>query len=306
MNGVGSYWEELSQTTGAAWNRFWFSTAPTRGWGELRIMTGLLALWLLLSHTWDLGTWFGPAGLLPIELVRQTTTSVDGGWNGRLSYLMWTDDPSVLYVIHLAGLAVVALFTLGVACRVTGIATLAIVLSYIHRAPMIAGLFEPVLSFTLFYLCFAPCQALSVDAWWRQRRGGGREYPTESVTSNVVWRMLQVHVAAFYWMLGTTKLAGDVWWNGEAMWWVIAHTESRLLDLSWLHSHPYVLNLWTHGVVLFELCFAVLIWSRLARPVLLVLAVLHWLALGLVTGLLSYAVMMLVVSSVFWSRGKSH
>ena len=53
------------------------------------------------------------------------------------------------------------------------------------------------------------------------------------------------------------------------MWWLIARPESRLVDFTWLHTTPKVIDFWTHAVVFFELTFPILIWIPLARPLLL-------------------------------------
>ncbi len=100
-------------------------------------------------------------------------------------------------------------------------------------------------------------------------------------------------------MIGLNMLAGDVWWSGEAVWWLIARSESRLVDLTGL-SHSFLLvNIWTHGVVAYQLAFGTLVWNRLARPLLLGLGVLVWFSLALVTGLVAWCVMMLAASLVF-------
>jgi hypothetical protein len=96
-------------------------------------------------------------------------------------------------------------------------------------------------------------------------------------------------------------LAGQSWWSGEAMWYLVARTESRLLDLTFLHAHPFAINLWTHAVVAFALLFGVLIWNRLARPLLLVLAVVIWLPLAFVTGSLAWFAMLLIANLAFAS-----
>ncbi len=309
MNAVGKYFETLLSQWGAAWNRFWFTPADATAVSLLRILTGGMACWFLLSFATDLTIWFGTDGLLPIDTVRLLTEDETEKWNRRASYLILSDDPRFLTTVHVVGVIVALAFTVGLATRITGISTLAIVLSYVHRGPMIMGQFEPVLTLMLFYLVLAPChRRFSVDRWLSQRRQAGStsaKPPFEdkpSITANVCQRMMQVHIAALYLMMGLTKLGGsDVWWSGEAMWWLIAHTESRLVDLTFLHRHEYLINLWTHAVVWFELLFGLLIWHRLARPLLLAIGVIQWISLGLVTGLLSYCVMMLIANLSFVS-----
>ena len=51
----------------------------------------------------------------------------------------------------------------------------------------------------------------------------------------------------------------------------------------------------------FELGFAILIWIRLARPLLLGIAVVMWLTLALLTGQVAFSLMMLVANLSFCS-----
>ena len=82
---------------------------------------------------------------------------------------------------------------------------------------------------------------------------------------------------------------------------LIAKPESRAVDLTGLAGAPYIINVWTLAIVLFELCFAFLIWNRLARPLLLGLALPIWIGTALLTGMTSWALMMLVANLAFAS-----
>jgi hypothetical protein len=315
MSAVKRYFDDLTHQAGIGWNRFWFTPMDATIGSGLRILTGLMALWFLLSFTPDLTVWFGPRGLLPLELIGQLTGADQGQWNGRASVLYFVDEPGLLFATHVAAVAIVAAFTAGFASRITNVLSLLVVLSYVHRAPMITGQFEPILTLMLFYLCLIPTgQAWSVDSWLARRKQiatGESPRKTDSqpsMAAGIAMALMKVHVSALYVMMALTKLGGsDTWWAGEAMWWLAAHSESRLIDLTFLHSWEYLINFWTHAVVGFELIFGLLIWNRLARPLLLGIAVIHWILIALVTGLLSFGAIMLIANLAFvpaesWSR----
>lgn len=306
------YWTALTEDFGAAWNRFWFTARDPAAVSGLRILVGILLLYYLASHSADLVKWFGPNGLLPTSTVRQLTSPVmaDGsvGETYLWSYLHWARTPGQLWGLHLAGLAVALLFTLGVGTRIMNPLAALVALSYIHRAPMINGPFESVLSMLLLYLCLAPSGAMwSVDAW-RRRRANPEAEVGPSVMANISLRLLQIHVAGFYLLMGLTQLAGAAdaensatWWRGEALWWLIAKSESRVIDLTFLSTTAlgYIVNLWTHLILFGELAFGILIWKPLARPLLLVLATMAWLSLAPVSGLVSYSVAMMIANLAF-------
>jgi len=310
MQAIRNYLYELRSAFGTGWTRFWFTPADPSAVCALRVLVGLAATYFLLSHSADLLVWFGKDGLLPAETVRQLIRPAsDASVGFRWSYLFHLESSRLLWVAHALGCIVALAFTLGLFTRISAVLTLAVVLSYVHRAPMIAGPLEPILTMLLFYLCFAPCgYQWSLDQILKRVRTGttvAKETPPDggggSLSANISIRLIQIHLAALYLMMGLTKLAGETWWRGDAIWWLIAHTESRLVDLTFLHRHLMLMNFWTHAVVAFELSFAVLVWNRLARPLLLWIAVVMWLSLALVTGLVSFCAIMMIANLCYVS-----
>jgi len=99
--------------------------------------------------------------------------------------------------------------------------------------------------------------------------------------------------------MGLSKLAGEVWWEGAAVWVLIAQVRSRPVDLTFLREQRFVLEAWTHAIVAFELVFPVLIWQTLLRPLLLLVALVMWISLCLLTGLSGFCLVMLVASVAF-------
>src|SRR5688572_9730099 len=196
MNRLSQYFSELSNSIGESWNRFWFTPADPRPLGVLRIGAGLFGLYYLYSHTADLVRWFGPHGLLPIAAVRDLTTDMGNQVVFRFSYFNLTDAPELLWVLHGAGFIVLAAMTLGLFTRVTTPLSLVVVLSYVHRAPLIAGQLEPVLTMLLFYLSLAPAgKSLSLDCLiWKNKTSDGALAPDASWTANLGLRLIQVHV----------------------------------------------------------------------------------------------------------------
>src|SRR5262245_19782676 len=115
MNSVTKYFGELSSNFGAAWNRFWFSPADTYSVSALRLLTCIMSLWYLLSFSTGLGEWFGVNGIIPLSAIRQLTLEPGEGWNGRVSYFYFLEDPTELWIVHGLGMLVLAAFTVGLA-----------------------------------------------------------------------------------------------------------------------------------------------------------------------------------------------
>ena len=66
MGAVARYFSVLVERFGQGWNQFWYTPRDVYTMSVLRILTGLLALWIHLSYAPDLVRWFGPRGLASI------------------------------------------------------------------------------------------------------------------------------------------------------------------------------------------------------------------------------------------------
>ena len=303
------YFADLFDAFGGAWNRFWFTPADPLPCAVLRIVVGLLAIAHFVTLGIDLERWYSRNGLLPPEAVsalvevRLASGVVEPSYHW--TYLKYFATPGQLWFVHAAAIVVAAAFTAGLLTRVSGLLTFAAMLAYVHRAPMIAGHLEPVLGFLLIYLCIGPSGSyLSVDRWFAKRRetGSPAENPP-SLWANLAIRLIQIHTAMFFLMMGLTKLNGEGWWDGIAIWSLLAQTQSRPVDLTFFQRSgqlgEFFVNFWTHMVVYYELAFPVLIWNRHARPLLLGLGVVVWFSLVLASGLLLFGLTMLAATAAF-------
>ena len=302
IGGVTRYFAELGQHMGLRWNVFWYTPADVRPLCLLRLCVGVVGLLYLGSWTTDLLRWFGPDGLLPNATVQAIR---DAGMEGRhtleFSLFQLTDNRLTLWTIHAFSCVALFSFAVGFQTRWSSVLSLFALLGYVHRAPMLAEHTEPILTMLVAYLCLAPSgRYYSVDHWLLRRQGKARTEPaSHTVSANVSLRLMQLHLAAMYLMFGLTKLAAEVWWNGEAMWWILAQSDSRLIDFSFLRDYVDVLSLWTHAVVLFELSYAVLIWNRHFRPLMVALSCLMWTLLAVASGLILFCIVMITANLAF-------
>lgn len=319
MSMAWKYLQTLAAEFGRGWTRFWFAPSDPLTLGVLRIGTGLVAFYLVATYTPDLARYFGPSGLVPLDMVRSLQEHAATNDHLRLpgqvreaipreygfSYLDHVRSVSGLRIAHTLGLVTLLLFTAGLFSRLTSVASLVVVLSYLHRGPMLTSQVEPILVFVLFYLCLGPSGAVcSIDAWRAGRRRDASlvtlpPTPLASPWATVSVRLVQVHLVIVYGMMAVGKMGGHVWWSGMAMWYLIARTEQRMIDLTVLHKLPLLLDVWSYAVMFWQASFPILIWNRLARPLMLVLNALMWALLAPVIGNIPLAVMMVVASLAF-------
>jgi hypothetical protein len=295
-----SYPFDLTNSFGRGWNRFWFAPSDPLPCSALRIAVGLLVIAHLLSLTTGLDRWYAHGGLLPPAAVRTLTVAEAGPAYFHYSWFNAL-GPTETRVVHGLTIAVAVAFTVGLFPRITGLATLIGLLAYVHRLPLLVAHVEPVLVFLLAYLAIGPADAyFSVGRWLRSRTTGtALAPPTPSYWATLSLRMIQVHLAAFIAMMGLAKLSGTAWWDGEGIWYLLAQTHSRPLDLTSLRNYELVVNFWTHSIVYYELAFPVLIWNRVTRPLLLAVGIAVWLSVILATGLLLFGLTMLIATLAF-------
>lgn len=310
---MSEYFRMLNERVGSGWNRFWYTPSDPLTLCTLRVCVGLIATYTIFTYSFDLLSFFGPDALLPTNVVR----SMQEG-RTRFSYLDYVSSPGQLWTVHALSLVAMVLFTVGFATRVTSVLALVVFLSYAHRAIMITTQFEPIIAFLLFYLCLGPSGAyLSVDRWLliRRRGSGDAGVVAPSYAATIACRLMQVHLTVVYLMMALGKFSAIVWWNGTAAWWLMINSRDPLVDFSGLSARAisensttigsraaiYLINAWTHAILAFELTLPLLAWNRISRPLILAIGVLIWGLVAVLTGLVSFALVMVVANLAFLS-----
>lgn len=282
------------------WNRFWFTPADPAILGLLRVLVGSMVFYTHAVWTLDLGRFFGSAALLPkgYRNLLGDGESTFGLPSMLWSHFDWLPSDAWLLPVHLIGLTVIALFTLGLWTRVTSVVTALLVISYINRTTGAQYGLDQINSFLMLYLALGPCgDYLSIDARLAQRQGRG--VPQASVLANIAQRLIQVHMCIVYLFAGLGKLQGDTWWNGQAIWGAVANYEYQTIDLTWLAAHLGVVNLLTYGTLFWEVSYPFLIWPRLTRPIWLAMAIAVHAGIGLAMGMITFGLIMVFGNLAF-------
>ena len=142
--------------------------------------------------------------------------------------------------------------------------------------------------------------------------------PLPSVSANFAIRLLQIHLCIIYFVSGTTKLMGGAWWNGTAVWGTLANFEFAPMPfeinhvqvynefLRWLGSYELFLDSFLTGAcwftLAFEIGYAFLIWRPSTRWLFLAGAITLHGFIGLLMGLKTFSLMMLVMNMCFLRR----
>jgi hypothetical protein len=144
----------------------------------------------------------------------------------------------------------------------------------------------------------------SGDAWswdrWRERRAG-QGGPSPAVRTNLAIRLIQCHLCVIYLFGGISKMRGQMWWDGSAVWYAVANLEYQSFDLTWLVRYPLMISALTHLTVFWETFYCVLIWPRRTRPLMLLLAVAVHGGIALFLGMVTFGLAMLIANLAFVS-----
>ncbi len=292
LNPVVAYLEDSRRALAESWDAFWFRPADPTLLGLIRIMAGLMLVYTHAVWGLVLDDFFGPKAWLSPKFVRFLQAD-------RYTYSFWWVVPNGWQWVAF-GLSMVALvmFTVGLWTRLTSVLALIVTISFAHRAPLAMFGLDQINAVLALYLAIGPSgQALSVDRWLARRRG--IPAPAPSASANLAIRLINVHMCLIYFCAGTSKLQGEAWWDGGAMWLALSNLEYQSTDMTWLVWHPWLLNLATHVCVLWEISFAALIWQPKLRPLVLTISVFLHVGIGAFLGMWTFGLIMLVGCASF-------
>jgi len=201
--------------------------------------------------------------------------------------------------LHLAALLILACYTLGLYTRVTAVLAWIITLSYCHRLVGLQYGLDQINTFLVMYLMLAPCgEVYSLDAWLANRANPNKT-TTLSTATTIATRLIQLHLCVIYFFGGVSKLRGEMWWDGSAVWFAMANLEYQTLNLTWLIHARWLVALLTHVTVLWETFYCVLVWPRWLRPIILALAVAVHGFIAFALGMITFGLAMISANLVF-------
>lgn len=288
-----------------ALDRFWFSNRSPNMLAVIRIMTGLIALYSLAVWTFELSTFFGSDGLLPLSYRNEL------GATGAWSHLDWVaSSPANLLIVHIVGMVILLAFTAGAFTRVTAVLAALIIIGYGNRS-MGAGFgLDQILTFLCIYCAVGNSGgAFSIDRWLALRKDKSTEVSRDAMT-NIGIRLIQIHMCVVYFFAAIGKLQGSTWWTGEAVWLSMSSYEYQQIDMTWLANYLPLVSALTLVSLFWELLYPALVWPRLTRPIMIGLAVPLHLGIGICMGMMEFGLVMLVGNLAFidffgwWKRGQ--
>jgi len=291
----------------AGWNTFFYTPADPAVLSFIRVLSGGMLFYTHIVWGLDLPALFGSQGWNGTDAVAVVA-------EGRMAPSFWWYVPdTMLLPVHCLCLGVIFLYWIGFATRITSVLSMAITISYSYRAHMANFGLDQINAILTLYMCIGPSgAALSVDRWLAVRRArkkaeaAGRAFTLpplkKSITANLAIRLIQLHFCVIYTYAGLSKLQGDAWWSGEAIWMAFANLEYQSVDMTWIAWYPWISDIFTHGTIIWEVSFPFAIWVKPLRPYMLFVGFLMHAGIGGLMGLWTFGIIMIFGHVAFWQN----
>ena len=250
----------------------------------LRITTGLTLLIYYLQHIQQREYLWGNAGVVPFPLFQQIMQFRHG-----FSLYLLSSSSSYQTAVFYAGLVVTLAFTLGYQLRISSILFYVFTWSLFERNIFLLSGGDNFLYLVAFFLMFADCGAhFSLDA--RSVRKRTQSQPFAAMVHNYAVLAIIIQLSLVYFTSAIYKLAGPLWQDGTAVYYVLRLSEFNLSPLArHFYNSESLVKLVTWGTVIFEALWPLLIWNRKTKPFAALGAVLMHAMIGYFMGLVWFS-----------------
>ena len=275
------------------WSHFWFDCNQLLNLAVFRILFAGTLVLMYLNRQMDVSLFYTDEGILPKVLSHQILPE---NFRPPLQLVFWPD--SWVLGVHAIFILALLMVCLGFYSRIFGVIASYLHLAFLFRNYGVAFGADQVTSFFLIYLTFTQSDArLSLRAWLRERKG--KAPLSGDLLTSVFYRFLQLQLCIIYVYSGLEKLKGQSWWDGTALWSVLANPQMVIADFTWTRHVPLLIVLISFSTILFELYFPVLVWVKAVRKYLLATGIFFHIGIGVVMALWSFAAVMITPYALF-------
>jgi hypothetical protein len=305
--------------TSAQWNpftaNFWVGRADSRPSSLFRILLGLLLLKDAIYHLFLAELYYSDIGLVPRsvlpEVYRTSNTfslmnGLSEAWQAQLFFSAW--------------IVVIVLLMLGIHARWMAVLNFILVVSVQERNPFILDGADTVMRVMSLWLIFLPlADYYSFDAWHKRWQRAGRSQSisilrTPSVPHTAFafpYRLAQLQVGIIYLSAFFSKLVGESWRNGEALYQAIQLKTFQMPVIGGLFANyaPYwLLEALTYYTLAFEGLFIFMVFSPFFQPRLrraaLIAGILFHGGIAVLMAIPNFSVVMVSLYVLFLENGE--
>jgi hypothetical protein len=283
------------------WKRFVEYCARDRfliGASVFRIVAGAGILYQYVINYEQRRYLFGPNGVMPFEIF--AADSIDG-----ISLYRFARTPLTFELVYHLGLIVALLFLLGWRTRLMTALNYVFWLSLHRRFNVLWDGGDNVMQLVLVYALFADLGAhWSLDAARRRLRGSGSGSGADAdwarlraIAHNAAMLSFALQISLVYGVAGLTKVQGETWRNGTALYYALRAGEFTLPGYSELIFHnATLLTLLAYATVGFQVSFPFLLFmGRRARTLAVAAGLMFHLGIAFFMGLVTFATFLIAV-----------
>lgn len=259
-----------------------------------RVLAGCTILFQFLAAYPQRHYLFGPGGVYPQELARETA---------HFGLLTGVDSAFVFELVYHGSILVTLLWTLGWLLPVTTLLVLIAWRSLIDRVP---GLGDGGDNLTQLLLCYALLCNLggpTVRSWLQRAPQWLRDL--RAIAHNTGLVAIWCQICVVYLIAGMSKIEGEAWRNGTALYYVLSTERFTIPEIArFVLDSPLLMTAFAYVTVFFQLAFPFAVaLNRHARRVVLLLAVGFHVGIATVMGLTSFGLFMIAADLTFLSDG---
>lgn len=286
-----------------SWNEFWFGEVSLLNLAVFRIFLGSTLFFMYLSRQFDVAAYYGPDSFIPRSL---SMTLAPDFYQMSFPWYFWPDSWAA--GVHLVFVLSLLLLVLGLAGRALVLLAWIFHMGFLYRnysvafgADLIGGIF-------LLYLAGTQCcTRLSIKTWLRDRILKRSEamplvLPKSDLMTSIFYRLIQIQLCVIYAFTGFEKLKGGSWWDGTALWTVLANSQISAFDFTWMRAFPTVIAVATFTTIAFEIYFPVLVWFKQTAKFLLALGLFFHVGIAFALALPTFSAVMLAPYLLFLSE----
>jgi len=273
-----------------AWDEFWFAPRSLLNLAVFRILLMSAMASMYWSRLRDVNLYFSDQGILPKSDALQIYVDF---YRPQFLLAAWPD--SWTYSLHLCLVLGSIALALGLGGRILNLIVWLLHLAFFQRnfaiafgADAIGGLFMFLMIGTQSCARLSLWNCLRAKIW----RGSAPAVRSDLLTS-VCYRLLQFQLVAIYMWTGLEKLKGASWWDGTALWTVLANPQMVVFDITWIRSIPLVVAIFTVTTLVFEIYFPALVLMPKVRKKLLAFGALFHLGIAFLMALWGFAIVMI-------------
>jgi antimicrobial peptide system SdpB family protein len=253
------------------------------GLSAFRVVTGSTILYQYLINYAQRRFLYGPNGVYPFHEGERSAVAL---FQVSRSYVYF----EALY--HL-GIVTAVLWLLGVRARLVTPLCYVLWRSLDDRNPLLADGGDNLTALLMLYACFADVSArFSLDARSRPRREPTTLLQKSAgMLHNTALAAMAVQVCLVYAVAGLTKIQGETWQDGTAIYYAFRSAEFAWPGFSEkVYASPYVVNVLSYAAVAFQVAFPFCVaLNARARRVVLAMAIGFHLGIAAFMGLVTFA-----------------